>query len=324
MKLIFSDKAYLAVLAETSEKIATETGGIFLGCFEDETFYVVEAIDPGPRSIFQVTYFEYDQKYTQHLINKVARLYNHELTLVGLWHRHPGSFDCFSSTDNGTNLKYAQMSDYGAISVLINIDPNFRMTAYHVTNPLQYRHISYEIGDSLIPEHIKIPKSVTELQNQINGFEERKKGSAKSKTSLKKLMDIIKPHFVDEFNMNEDETDGEVAHAEMEILNYLTESILDDISYLSEEKGIALTIEQDKEKNKIVLSQKDGTAKISFGYLSASKQVLFSYDGEVFLYREGLFAELLEDSPVENEGESRRASFKKEVLKTLGINKQEE
>lgn len=74
MKVVFSDRAFAAIMAETTEKIKTETGGLFLGSFEDGIWYVIEAIDPGPKSIFEVAYFEYDQQYTQHLINKIANL----------------------------------------------------------------------------------------------------------------------------------------------------------------------------------------------------------------------------------------------------------
>jgi len=322
LRVIFSERAYLAVLAETSEKIATETGGIFLGCFENGTFYVVEAIDPGPKSTFQVAYFEYDQKYTQHLINKIARLYSHKLTLVGLWHRHPGSFDQFSSTDDGTNRKYAQMSDNGAVSVLVNIDPKFRITAYHVANPLKYSRISYEIGDSLIPEHIKRQKTSTELQTYINGYEKRKSSAGKSlvsRTNLKSLMDTIKANF-DEFSM--DEADAETTHVDSEnpdFRDYLTDSILDDISYFSEEKGIVLTVQQEKDKNKIILSQKDGTAKISFAYFPSLRKILFSYENRLYLYSQGLFSRLLKDSPSEDNSESKNNSFKSELFKAIGI-----
>ena len=99
MEVVFSNRAYTAVLSETAEKIKTETGGLFLGIVKDNIYYIIEAIDPGPKSIFEVAYFEYDQKYTQHLINKIANLYETKLELIGLWHRHPGSFDVFSSTD---------------------------------------------------------------------------------------------------------------------------------------------------------------------------------------------------------------------------------
>jgi len=154
MQIIFSNRAYTAVIAETTENIKTETGGVFLGLYEKGSWYVIEAIDPGPESIFRSAYFEYDRKYTEHLINKIAKLYQADLTLIGLWHRHPGSFDKFSSTDDGTNSKYAKLSPNGAVSVLINIDPGFRMTSYHVASPLKYTKIPCRIGDDLIPDRL--------------------------------------------------------------------------------------------------------------------------------------------------------------------------
>ena len=57
MKVIFSDRAFAAVMAETTEKIKTETGGLFLGSLEDDIWYIIESIDPGPKSIFEVAYF---------------------------------------------------------------------------------------------------------------------------------------------------------------------------------------------------------------------------------------------------------------------------
>ena len=113
MKVVFSTRAFAAILAETTEKIKTETGGLFLGKYKDGIWYVVEAIDPGPKSVFEVAYFEYDRAYTQHLIRKTANLYASKLELIGLWHRHPGSFDIFSSTDDETNAKYAKLMSMG-------------------------------------------------------------------------------------------------------------------------------------------------------------------------------------------------------------------
>lgn len=113
VKVVFSNRAYTAVLAETLSKINTETGGAFLGKHIGDVWYIVESIDPGPKSIFKVDYFEYDQPYVQHLINKKALLYQSKLELIGLWHRHPGSFDIFSKTDGGTNSQYAAMRPEG-------------------------------------------------------------------------------------------------------------------------------------------------------------------------------------------------------------------
>ena len=142
----------MGILAETYERIATETGGILLGVFSEHTWYVLESIDPGPNSIFTPSYFEYDRAYTEHLANKVRRSYKAEISLLGLWHRHPGGFDSFSRTDDATNIKYARLHPKGAISGLVNIDPVFRFTLYHVSDSLTYRKIPVQYGNDLIPK----------------------------------------------------------------------------------------------------------------------------------------------------------------------------
>lgn len=147
-KAIFSARAYAALLSEVLDEVRTETGGVLLGYWDDGIWQVVESIDPGPSSRFEVAYFEYDQDYVNHLINKVSRMYDKQLDLIGLWHRHPGSFDRFSATDDETNLKYASLSKHGAVSALVNIDPHFRLTVYQVTvQPLRYDKIPYEVLD---------------------------------------------------------------------------------------------------------------------------------------------------------------------------------
>lgn len=166
--VIFSERAFVSILVETREKIYTETGGVFLGRRDGDVWYIIESIDPGPKSIFETTYFEYDREYIDHLINKVSRLYSPQLDLIGLWHRHPGSFDSFSSTDDDTNTQYAELDANGAISALVNIDPRFRLTVYAVSLPLKYKKIRYVVGDSYIPVAFRRLQNNGTLQNQIS------------------------------------------------------------------------------------------------------------------------------------------------------------
>ncbi len=153
-KIIFSTRAYNAIIAETYGRIKTETGGILLGHIVEGVWYVIESIDPGPKSIFTPTYFEYDTEYVNNLSRAIATQYKKPLNLLGLWHRHPGSLDTFSSTDDGTNTVYAKLNPNGAISGLVNLDPDFRLTMYHVSYPLRYESIRTDAGNSLIPEEL--------------------------------------------------------------------------------------------------------------------------------------------------------------------------
>ncbi|MBO5717435.1 MAG: Mov34/MPN/PAD-1 family protein [Alistipes sp.] len=151
--VIFSDKAYNAIIDETFRKDPIETGGILLGHVLDNGFWVVmEVIPPGIDSVHQYAYFEYDEKFVNYLAESVASKYENKLELLGLWHRHPGSMDTFSGTDDGTNRIFAGLRSCGAISGLVNVDPNFRLTMRHVSNPLHYEIVDVEVGDDLIPE----------------------------------------------------------------------------------------------------------------------------------------------------------------------------
>ncbi|MBM3436852.1 MAG: hypothetical protein FJY07_11620, partial [Bacteroidetes bacterium] len=153
---------YLGIIAETYERVGTETGGILLGKFVRGRWYVLESLDPGPKSIFSPAYFEYDTPYVNHLANKIERFYKSGLELIGLWHRHPGNFSSFSATDDNTNIKYASQNSRGALSALVNLVPEFKLTVYHVAIPLHYTPINFQVNDEMIPPEIKELKTFTD------------------------------------------------------------------------------------------------------------------------------------------------------------------
>ena len=318
MEIIFSNRAYLAIITETHEKIKTETGGVFLGCYENGIWYAIETIDPGPKSIFQAAYFEYDQKYTAHLINKIARLYNHKLTLIGLWHRHPGSFDRFSGTDDGTNSDYAKLNANGAVSALVNVDPVFRLTPYHVAWPLRYSKITYRVGDELVPGHLmklKNPDVPLKFVNEyaIKGFSARKP-TAIPKTDFGDLLDGIKSKFdLVPYEVSSEDLMSEDAEKHKD---FLIDSLLEDIEYLSESRGLSLSVEHSNPFLGISHKSASGIiTKVYFAYIATRRQIMFSYGDVKYLYEPGLFAGLLADYvPPE-------ANFKAGFKRMLGFGK---
>ncbi len=158
--VVFSNKAYNAIIRESFDKDPVETGGILLGHVLDNGVWIVmEVLPPGINSIFQYAYFEYDEAFVNYLAQSVANQYKRPLDLLGLWHRHPGSMDVFSTTDDGTNAIFARQNPAGVISGLVNIDPQFRITMYHLDRPTgrlmgrpHYEVIDVEVGDDIIPE----------------------------------------------------------------------------------------------------------------------------------------------------------------------------
>ena len=150
--VVFSNKAWNAIVNETFRNDPVETGGILMGHILSNGYWIVmEVIPPGLKAIHQRSYFEYDTEFVNYMANSVSRQYKTELSVLGLWHRHPGSMDVFSGTDDGTNATFAQMNPYGAISGLVNIDPKLRFTLRHVAYPLHYQIVDTEVGDDLIP-----------------------------------------------------------------------------------------------------------------------------------------------------------------------------
>ena len=173
--VIFSEEAYNAIITETFKKDPYETGGILLGHILDNgNWIVMEVLPPGPRSIFQYAYFEYDEEFVNYVAQNESKKYEQELQLLGLWHRHPGSMDTFSGTDDGTNRTFAGLHPKGAISGLVNIDPRFRLTMYHVSNPLRYTKVDVEIGNNLIPEKYFKWKYCDE-EKELNPYPPQKK-----------------------------------------------------------------------------------------------------------------------------------------------------
>lgn len=158
--VIISDKAYNAMIRESFAKHPVETGGILLGYILDNGMWVVmEMIPPGINGVFQTAYFEYDQDFVNYLGTSIANQYKEPLQVLGLWHRHPGSMDYFSATDDGTNSEFASKNPYGVISGLVNIDPAFRLTMYHLDHNngirpsnIAYSNVEVAVGDDLIPE----------------------------------------------------------------------------------------------------------------------------------------------------------------------------
>lgn len=298
MEAIFSNRAYLAIITETHEKIKTETGGVFLGRYENGCWYVVEALDPGPKSIFQAAYFEYDRNYTEHLINKIARLYQSKLTLIGLWHRHPGSFDQFSSTDDGTNSDYARLNPAGAISALVNIDPKFRITPYHVAKPLKYTRVKYRVGDDLIPEHLMQLKKPEVLLKYVNGYADKalsgRKPIAIPKINFGDLLEGIKSKFdIVPYEVPSEALMSDDAEAHK---NFLIDCLVEDIEYLSEKRGLSLNVQYSEPFFCLAHKGANGTVtKVHFACLATRRQIIFSYGDIKYLYVPGLFTKLLAD-----------------------------
>lgn len=295
-KVIFSARAYAALLSEVLDEVQTETGGVLLGYWDDGVWQVVESVDPGPSSRFEVAYFEYDQDYVNHLINKLSRIYEKQLDLIGLWHRHPGSFDRFSATDDETNLKYASLSKHGAVSALVNIDPHFRLTVYQVTaQPLRYEKIPYEVLDrdsdqiqapyaNTANRELQIEKALSnspascETDGQIHASSVRDAlGAFLARRSMADMANV-------EVGTVETWTDEDFV---------LVLSALDDDVRELENRGVGATL-QPNGSGQLSLVAEDGygdSQKLIEGFRPLDDgRILFAVEGQTYVYSPGLLS----------------------------------
>ncbi|MHB8277440.1 MAG: Mov34/MPN/PAD-1 family protein [Candidatus Humimicrobiaceae bacterium] len=310
--VVFSDRAMLSILAETAEKIKTETGGVFIGHRKGDIWYVIENIDPGPNSIFRSAYYEYDQNYINHLVNKVVHLYEKPLDLIGLWHRHPGSLSTFSSTDDGTNTEYARLNKDGAISMLINIDPVFRITSYHVTLPLRYEKIEYATGDNKIPQQLLAYRSINTFIasiNKTNGLQQSsglisifrraisilKKKNFSFNQIILKVLQNLEPVYI-----NKDFYRSNSVTQEDDVLETILEAINEDLEFLSSE-GINCIIKKTDdggielwEQNDRAITEKSIHPK--FYYFN--DKVYIDYNNIFYEYHYGLFMHFVRDKDI--------------------------
>ena len=295
MRVIFTERAFVSILAETAEKVQTETGGIFLGFRDSDVWYVIESIDPGPKSVFQVAYFEYDQKYVSHLASKVARLYNKPLELLGLWHRHPGSFDRFSGTDDKTNGKYASLNKAGAISALVNIDPEFRLTVFYVSKPFSYERVQYSVGDDLVPIEYRQLCDRKRLLDYLSAKTDSIWGKSKPKKPRYKydliLGDILKN--ISSLDITEQVEDEKIDNLTEENIVYLLEQIETDVNCFGDCYLECQLLLQDKSIRLSV--QNDQRYVMEFYVDSIKSQCIFKFKDRFYLYVPNMFTTILED-----------------------------
>lgn len=151
--IVFSNRAYNAMAAETFTHHPNETGGFFLGHILDNGCWIVtEVVPPGPQSTHEIAAFEYDAPLVNYMVNTVAAQSKIPPRMLGLWHRHPGTMNTFSTVDDETNARLATDQPYGILSGLVNMIPDFHLTLYHTAGFQQYSEVSFAVGDTLIPD----------------------------------------------------------------------------------------------------------------------------------------------------------------------------
>ena len=151
--VVLSTRAYNGIIAETLSHDRTETGGALIGHIFKRVWYVTEVIPPGLEARRTWDFFHMDVDFVNFMTEKTGNVYAIRPTILGFWHRHPGSMDVFSGQDFESIRENERGSRYGVLTMLVNIDPRLRMTFYHARHG-KLMKLHYDQGDEYVPPEL--------------------------------------------------------------------------------------------------------------------------------------------------------------------------
>ena len=123
-----------------------ETGGILLGYSNSTDISVYEATDGGYKNVIhEAGKFEYDAEYVEHISNHISMLYQPQLELIGIWHKHNHANDpALSHADRKLGRQIRQLLGKDAISILFQKQDcdTYKMRIFVVNSSLRHREIN--------------------------------------------------------------------------------------------------------------------------------------------------------------------------------------
>lgn len=155
-RVVLSPLAWTLMISQSYLNDPNETGGALLGYRDGTTVHVTVALPSGPRSQASPVMLKYNEEFQNYVFGVITELMGQKAGLLGLWHRHPGSFDRFSGVDAVAHEQFGKVLN-GVTSLLVNLDgPEGapRVTGYFV-DKMVYHLIPVTVeetaGQLLIP-----------------------------------------------------------------------------------------------------------------------------------------------------------------------------
>lgn len=184
------------------------------------------------------------------------------------------------------------MRKEGAISALVNIDPTFRLTMYHVNQPCKYSVLEYDVGNHLIPDELLKYKSPERFEKLMTGIMNDEYKNYRPSISFHGFLKVVLPYMK---RVNINESFHEVGDNDL-ATNRILDELVEDTDFLANEQGIEYTISQVEQF--ICLSQDaiDVPVKLYFRYISEKDTVVFSYGSTCYLYKSNEFRRAFEQA----------------------------
>ncbi len=145
MKVLLCYRAIAAMISELESHPNAETGGVFIGKETNGDFWILDSVFPGPNSKHGNNSFEYDSDFLNYTINKLLKMYEDEIMVVGIWHQHLSGSSSFSVYDDIMNYKFVDKTEKGIVSAIVNRKAGLDITFYYVDKKHEYQRIEYEL-----------------------------------------------------------------------------------------------------------------------------------------------------------------------------------
>ena len=154
-KVTISNRALTAMVSGIERFPDTENGGILLGIRSGDKINVIEAIEAGKNAIHERGRLLCDVKSVEYNANIINGLYEDELMVIGIWHKHNNDYNPPFSTDD--NLCHKAMCDcwkQDILSVLFqkkqDDEYSMRVFRYRVDNQLVEEEFEIESLEKMI------------------------------------------------------------------------------------------------------------------------------------------------------------------------------
>lgn len=148
--VILSNRAVAAMVSGIEKFPDTENGGILLGIRRKGEIAVVEAIEAGEAAIHERGKLVCNIKSMEYIANTVKWLYEEELEVIGIWHKHNHDYiPAFSTEDNLCHKKVCDSLKKDIISILFqkNKDDEYIMRVFRYCLKHQFIEEEFEVKD---------------------------------------------------------------------------------------------------------------------------------------------------------------------------------
>ncbi|MDO4169425.1 MAG: hypothetical protein Q4D45_05925 [Lachnospiraceae bacterium] len=133
--IFISNRAFSLMMTDISRYPNVEAGGLILGIKEDNIYYVIEAIEAGDDASRSAGTLLCDEKNMIHMISTLVNIYDPQIDVIGVWHKHNNCNNPpFSDTDMELHKKIQGWINSDVISILFQKidDSEYKMKVFFI------------------------------------------------------------------------------------------------------------------------------------------------------------------------------------------------